>query len=214
MDVVVPPNPAQVAERKERIDAAAIEVFAERGFAAATTAEIASRADVAEGTIFRHYPTKKAVLIGVLGPLARKIIAPLASRSLHKVLGKEHASLQAFLEAVFDDRQKLLRSAPPILKVFLQEASLHPEVRELATAIFEENIAVQFRQALDGMKSKGWIDPQFDTGTALRLITSTYGTYFVMRGLLFPDGDWDDDRERAQMVTFLTRGLSFQQVAR
>lgn len=204
----MPPRESVAAERKNRIDAAAIEVIAERGFAAATTAEIAARAEVAEGTIFRHYPTKKALLIGVLGPLARKIIAPMASRSLRRVLGSEHASLQAFLEAVFDDRQNLLRSGPRILKVFLQEASLHPEVRELALTVFEENIAEPFREALDGMKTQGWIDAQLDTGTVLRLITSTFGTYFVMRGLLFPDGEWDDGRERAQMVTFLARGLA------
>lgn len=204
------PNSAQVAKRKDRIDAAALEVFAERGFAAATTAEIASRAEVAEGTIFRHYPTKKAVLVGILGPFARKVIAPMASRSLLRLLGREHASLEAFLKAVFDDRQKLLRRGPPILKVFLQEALLHLEVRELAVTIVEENIAGPFRQALDGMKSKGWIDPRIHTGTALRLIMSTFGTYFVMRGMLFPDSNWDDDYEREQMVTFLARGLSAQ----
>ncbi len=204
----MPPRESVVAERKSRIDDAALEVFAERGFAAATTAEIASRAEVAEGTIFRHYPTKKALLVGVLGPLARTIIGPLGSRSLRKVLGKEHASLQLFLEAVFDDRQQLLRSGPPVLKVFLQEALLHPEVRELAATIVEESISQRFREALDGMRAKGWIDPQLDIGVAVRLIMSTFGAYFVMRGLLFPDREWDDDRERAQMVMFLARGLS------
>ncbi len=208
------PRPSDVAERKDRIDAAAVEVIAERGFAAATTAEIASRAEVAEGTIFRHYPTKKALLVGVLGPLARKVVAPLASRSLRKLLRQEHASLRAFLEAVFDDRLKLLRSGPPIVRVFLQEASLHPEVRDLAATIVEENIAGPFRQALDGMKAKGWIDAGFDSATALRLIMSTFGTYFVMRGLLFPDRGWDDGRERAQMVAFLARGLSPVEPAR
>jgi AcrR family transcriptional regulator len=210
----MPPRPGDVAERKGRIDAAAVEVIAERGFAAATTAEIASRAEVAEGTIFRHYPTKKALLVGVLGPLARKVIAPLASRSLRKLLKREHASLQAFLEAVFDDRLRLLRSGPPIVRVFLQEASLHPEVRDLAATIVEDNIAGPFRQALDGMKARGWIDAGFDSAIALRFIMSTFGTYFVMRGLLFPDRDWDDEKERAQMVAFLARGLSPREPAR
>jgi AcrR family transcriptional regulator len=44
--------------QKKIIDAA-IKVFSEKGFEGATTSEIAQEAGVAEGTIFRHFSTKK-----------------------------------------------------------------------------------------------------------------------------------------------------------
>lgn len=45
--------------KQAKILQAAVEIFAEKGYAATSTSEIAKRAGVAEGTIFRHYKTKK-----------------------------------------------------------------------------------------------------------------------------------------------------------
>lgn len=50
---------------RERILAAAEEVFAERG-AAASTREVAQRAGVGIGTVFRHFPTKNELVEAVL----------------------------------------------------------------------------------------------------------------------------------------------------
>lgn len=44
---------------KPLIDAAALALFAEKGVAAATTREIAQRAGVSEGALYRHYPSKE-----------------------------------------------------------------------------------------------------------------------------------------------------------
>lgn len=46
----------------DRLQRAAIELFAERGFEATTVAEIAERAGVTERTFFRHFADKREVL--------------------------------------------------------------------------------------------------------------------------------------------------------
>ena len=46
----------------ERLQEAAMELFAERGFEATTVAEIAQRAGVTERTFFRYFPDKREVL--------------------------------------------------------------------------------------------------------------------------------------------------------
>lgn len=45
--------------RKEAVLKAAVKIFSEKGYSAATTSEIAKEAGVAEGTIFRYFKTKK-----------------------------------------------------------------------------------------------------------------------------------------------------------
>jgi AcrR family transcriptional regulator len=52
-------------EKRERIVAAARALFAEKGFEATTTAEIANRADIGVGTLFLYYASKEDLLVRV-----------------------------------------------------------------------------------------------------------------------------------------------------
>lgn len=52
----------------EQIAAAALQVFAEKGYRSATIAEIASRAGTATGNVYRYYENKDALLEHVIGP--------------------------------------------------------------------------------------------------------------------------------------------------
>jgi len=47
---------------RQRLVRAALELFTSRGYAATTTAEIARKAGVAEGTIYRHFQSKQHLL--------------------------------------------------------------------------------------------------------------------------------------------------------
>ena len=57
---------ADAARNRERIVAAAIEVFAERGLDA-STADVAARAGVGEATLFRRFPTKDDLITAIIG---------------------------------------------------------------------------------------------------------------------------------------------------
>lgn len=61
----VRPLRADARRNRERVLQAAVAVFAEQG-ADASVAEIARRAGVGAGTLFRHFPTKHALLLATL----------------------------------------------------------------------------------------------------------------------------------------------------
>ena len=50
------------AERRGRLEQAALELYGERGFEHTTVAEIAKRAGLTERTFFRHFADKREVL--------------------------------------------------------------------------------------------------------------------------------------------------------
>ena len=52
---------------------AALELVAEDGFSAATTAAIAKRAGVAEGTLYRHFESKDALFIAVYSGIKERV---------------------------------------------------------------------------------------------------------------------------------------------
>jgi len=64
---------ADAARNRARILAAAEEVFAEQG-ASASTEEVASRAGVAIGTVFRHFPTKDDLLRAIMKNLLAHLV--------------------------------------------------------------------------------------------------------------------------------------------
>jgi AcrR family transcriptional regulator len=54
------------ADRPDEIIAAALEVFVEKGFAAARLEDIAARAGVSKGAIYLYFPTKEDIFRGVV----------------------------------------------------------------------------------------------------------------------------------------------------
>jgi AcrR family transcriptional regulator len=65
--------PVSAAPRQRRKEArplelldAALDVFAEKGFAAARTDDVAARAGVSKGTLYLYYPSKEALLVAVI----------------------------------------------------------------------------------------------------------------------------------------------------
>jgi TetR/AcrR family transcriptional regulator len=65
----------QADEMRSRIIAAAEEVFAERGYAGATTREIAERAGIGKRMLFYYFPTKDAVYRAVLERIITGLVA-------------------------------------------------------------------------------------------------------------------------------------------
>jgi AcrR family transcriptional regulator len=63
---------ADARRNRARILAAAEDVFAERG-ASASTEEVARRAGVAIGTVFRHFPTKDDLLRAIMKDLLQRL---------------------------------------------------------------------------------------------------------------------------------------------
>lgn len=95
----------KLTKKQVAIIEAATELFAEKGFSATSTSEIAGRAEVAEGTIFKHYKSKKGLLMAIVSPIMIKFYAPVIKRDLDKVFKQEFETFQDFIRAMIENRK-------------------------------------------------------------------------------------------------------------
>ncbi|AZN40590.1 TetR/AcrR family transcriptional regulator [Paenibacillus albus] len=200
----------KMTEKQTKILASAIEVFAEKGYAASSTSEIAQRAGVAEGTIFRHYKTKKELLLSIVAPAITKLIAPFVLRGFGKVLDSNYESFDQVLRAMIENRIEFIAKHRSILKILLQEIPFHTELqvhlqKDILAKVLErlEKIVIKF-QAQGQM-----VD--LPSMTIIRLCISTIMGYIAVRTIYGEreDAVWDDAREREETITFIMRGLGY-----
>ncbi len=88
MNTLAPIDPRPTTSRRSRkksrtrteLAEAGAHLFATRGFDETTTNDIAERADVSQRTLFRHFPTKEAVLYGDMDELLTELRDALEAR--------------------------------------------------------------------------------------------------------------------------------------
>jgi AcrR family transcriptional regulator len=98
MDAAEQPLRADARRNRERILLAARDVFAESGFAAPLD-EIAARAGVGPGTVYRHFPTKESLFQAVVTARVADLVAEARRRSSHADPGSAFFGFLAHLGA-------------------------------------------------------------------------------------------------------------------
>lgn len=107
-----------------RLEKAALELYAERGFDATTVAEIAARAGLTERTFFRHFADKREVLFGGAGALEDRLVRGTSQAPAD--LGPVEAIAAALVDVAdetFAELHRLARQRQAII-------AAHPELRE------------------------------------------------------------------------------------
>ncbi|MBD0344382.1 MAG: TetR/AcrR family transcriptional regulator [Coleofasciculus sp. Co-bin14] len=115
--------PQSETETRHRILQAAQHLFASRGYDGTTTRDLASAASVAEGTLFRHFENKKAILIEVATQGWVEILTDLLTEL------SEMGSYKAVAQ-VMRRRMMRMHENADMMKVCFMEAQFHPELRD------------------------------------------------------------------------------------
>ena len=197
-------------EKEQKILEAAIDVFSERGFSGATTSEIAKRAGVAEGTIFRYFKTKKDILRGVLIQMLNLAGEPIIVEGVRKILlNTENKDLREVLKAFVKDRLEVLESVFPMIKIIITEALYHDDIREaffqnIISKIFEI-FTIFHRQ----MVERGLIRENVKALTMGRSIIGNI-VMFVVYKQFFADkfNEQDMDKELDVVIDIIMYGIS------
>lgn len=194
-------------EKQMDILAAATELFAEKGFAATSTSEIARKAGVAEGTIFRHYKTKKELLLSIVNPLMVNLIGPIVKEDINKVLDTNFNHFEEFILAMIDNRRVFIEKNLSLLQILIQEISFHPELKEQFIEHIGKEIFGRLQQVIRHFQAKREII-LIPASSVIRMAGSTVLGYIMTRNIIASADNWDDEAEVERTVQFLMKGLS------
>ncbi|MCD9024273.1 TetR/AcrR family transcriptional regulator [Cohnella sp. NL03-T5] len=195
-----------MTDKQSRILRAAVEVFAEKGYSGAATSEIAQRAGVAEGTIFRHYRTKKDLLYSIVAPFVARLIEPFVLRGLYPLIDKPHATFEGFVRGLLDNRIAFAEKNIKVIRILLQEVPFHPELREQFLSKVADRVLQKMSRVVNHYREQGQI-VDLPALTTIRMVGSTLFGYLLVRFLLAPK-EWNDAQEREATIQFILHGIS------
>ncbi|PED05709.1 TetR/AcrR family transcriptional regulator [Bacillus pseudomycoides] len=197
-------------ERQMRILEAAVDMFGEKGYASTSTSEIAKRAGVAEGTIFRYYKTKKDLLLAVVMPTLTKFAAPFFVQAFAKeVLENTYKSYEEFLRVAIRNRFEFAKKHFPMLKILMQEVPFQPELKNEIQQLVEKELFSRFKKLIVHFQEQGQII-EMPTPSVVRLTLSAIMGLILTRFLLLPEEKWDDEVEIENTIQFILYGLTPQ----
>ena len=195
-----------LTEKQSKILRSAVDIFAEKGYAAASTNEIAQRAGVAEGTIFRHFKSKQDLLFTIIGPTMVKFIGPFAIKGFEKVLDSPYDSFELFLKSVLRNRLEFAKKNKRVLRILLQEIPFQHELREQFLTHVAKTIMDKLMQNLSYYQQKGEMI-EVPTLSALRFIGSVLIGHVVTHLLFFENAE-DEELQADRIVDYLLYGMS------
>jgi AcrR family transcriptional regulator len=111
------------AERRQSILEAAMKVFAQRGYAAATIRAIAREANIAQGTIYLYFSSKRDILLALYRSMILESLEELLARP-------EKGDEETFLASLLVDRIQRFRQNPRAVRFAFTELPLHEELRQ------------------------------------------------------------------------------------
>jgi AcrR family transcriptional regulator len=195
--------------RKQQILNAAMNVFSRKGFAAATTAEIARTAGIAEGTIYRYFPSKRELFVAVIRNFI--ITPPLLELIDRLPKGDFTATFRQILQNRFELIESGLVAHIPTL---LSEAQHDPELKALVIKQFLQPFLSRMEDAYRELSESGKYR-RLETTVTVRCIGGMLLGFLIlkmMEGEASPMNRLPQDEIARSMMDLIFHGLLEERV--
>lgn len=173
---------------------AALDLLAEEGYERMSVESIAQRAGVGKPTIYRRWPSKRAIVIDAVASLTEIADTPAD--------GTVRERLTAFVERLWSKAAHAHEDRTSLLSHLVGEIHRSPELRDAVRSTFIADRRRQVKALLREGIETGEIDPDLDLEVAIDLVLSP-----LLARKLLTGGRISKDVGRA-IVDLLFRGAS------
>lgn len=155
-------------DRPEEITAAALQAFAEKGYAATRVDDVAKKAGVSKGLLYLYFKTKEDLFKAVI----RSFVVPRID-ALRSIIDSADMSSEAFLRGPFLDFAKTLPGSPIsiLVRLMISEGPKHPDLLQF----YWDNVISRGLAAINELLERG-----VESGEFRRTVVNELPHLFVM----------------------------------
>jgi len=200
------------AEKRERIMAASIEEFAEKGFRGANTNEIARKARVSIGSLFKYFNTKEDLFLATVQTGVHELQEVLDS------LDTEDMGFFDTLDYLLQVIQEHSRKRSPLIRLYNElTAEGNVDMARRLSFSLETITAAAYRSLITRHQERGTIPSDFDAGVFAFCMDNlflslqfSYGSPYYMERMKIYLGDDVEKKDlwiRQEVMKFLKRAF-------
>ena len=190
-------DPVRHDAKRAAIQEAAAVVFAERGYAGATTAEICRAAGIGSGTLFHYFGDKRSIMLSIFAD------DHAVNDALIATLDEDHALAEIWRLLEHLARDVADPVAPGLVVAMLQLAVSDEEFAATLEA-GDERVRAAFARLIARAAEDGTVDASLDPARAGRWLVGLVDTIYLMCG----DDGFDAAAEVAELHRIAARYLA------
>jgi len=208
LDELLEKQMPNMTAKKREIVKAALCLFSEKGYAATSTKEIAAMAGVSEGAIFKHFSSKRELMLSLIDVIIEEIMLTLFYTGLPELLEKEYENYEEFLTALARNRLSIITKGISIYKILIQEIPFHPEIREK----LQKKVAqVPMAELFSHLSIRG-LELQRPVGEVVITLATCFCGFVQTRYLIVPEffnrmSPEEREKDMVEFIRFLVKGL-------
>jgi len=134
---------------RQRILAVALELIAQKGFAATSTREISERLGFTKAALYYHFRSKQELLLALMRPILDHLAGVVEAGETHEGPGRPARVLAGYVDLVAENEEpiRVLSQDPAARRppASLEAAALYERIMELLTGQAEPDVAGRAR---------------------------------------------------------------------
>lgn len=195
---------SDLSAKQQAVLRASLELFSQKGFDRTRTRDIADRAAVSEGTVYKQFKTKDGILKAILEPFIHQVLPKAVTEFIIDMSQSTTPTIDEFLEIAVKNRMQFALDNRQQLRILLQEITRDAN---LVSLISKEAVNI-INSPLGNFIRKYQEDGQLVDWPLQRIIQYIFGTVLTyLLPKVLAGGELDIDKASKETVEFVMGGL-------
>lgn len=159
-----------ITQRQQAVLRASMELFATQGFNQTSTRQIAQKAGVAEGTVYKQFKTKQEILTAILTPVREFVIPQVTTEFTQEILVRQYPGLGDLVHEMILNRLQLVDNNRNFARLMCGSFLEQPRLRQEVAAAFTKQVAAPFLKIFEFYQNRGQIRADLATQSIVQLM--------------------------------------------